>query len=66
MKGMNGTMKVNRFDVVELKDKNKATILNFQNNKYLVEVVTSDGTSMGNKEITEDDIEKVIFAKIKK
>lgn len=38
-------MKVNRFDVVELNDGNKATILNFQNNGYLVEVVGHDGKS---------------------
>lgn len=56
-------MKVNRFDVVELKDKNRATILNFQNNKYLVEVVTPDGISLGNIEITDNDINKVIFCK---
>ncbi len=56
-------MKVNRFDVVELKDKNKATILNFQNNKYLVDVVSPDGKSLGIKEINDNDIEKIIFAK---
>lgn len=56
-------MKINRFDVVELNDGNKATILNFQNNGYLVEVVTPDGKSLGNKEITEDEIEKIIYYK---
>ncbi len=56
-------MKINRFDVVELKDKNKATILNFQNNRYLVEVVSPDGKSLGTKLITDNDIEEVIFCK---
>lgn len=56
-------MVVNRFDVVELKDKNKATILNFQNNKYLVDVVSPDGKSLGIMEIDDNDIEKIIFAK---
>lgn len=56
-------MKINRFDVVELKDKNKATILNFQDNGYLVELVNSDGKSLGTKIITDNDIEEVIFCK---
>ena len=59
-------MKVNRFDVVELNDGNKATILNFQNNGYLVEVVGHDGKSLGSKEITDNDINKVIFCKLLK
>lgn len=59
-------MKFNRFDVVELKDKNNATILNFQNNQYLVEVVSPDGKSLGNREIVDDDINRVIFSKLLK
>lgn len=56
-------MKINRFDVVELNNGNRATILNFQNNRYLVEIVTPDGKSLGSREITDNDINKVIFCK---
>lgn len=56
-------MKIKIFDVVELKDKNRATILDIRNNKYLVEVVNSSGISLNNKIITDNDINKIIFAK---
>lgn len=56
-------MKIKVFDVVELKDKNKATILDIRNNEYLVEVVNSSGISLNNKIITDNDINKIIFAK---
>ena len=56
-------MKINKFDVVELNDKNKATILDIQDNKYLVEIVNDDGISLGTKTIEYQDISKVIFKK---
>lgn len=58
-------MKINKFDVVELNDKNKATILDIQDNKYLVEIVNDDGTSLGIRTIEYQDISKVIFKKSK-
>lgn len=58
-------MKINKFDVVELNDKNKATILDIQDNKYLVEIVNDDGISLGTKTIEYQDISKVIFKKSK-
>ena len=49
-------MKLKIFDVVELNDKNRATILNINNKEYLAEVVNSAGISLGNKVIKENDI----------
>ena len=56
-------MKINKFDVVELNDKNKATILDIQDNKYLVEIVNDDGISLETRTIEYQDISKVIFKK---
>ena len=38
-------MKLKIFDVVELKDNNRATILNINNKEYLAEVVNSTDIS---------------------
>ncbi len=57
-------MKYKVFDVVELKNKNKATILGIENNNiYKVEIVNCDGISQGMLEITESDINKIIIKK---
>ena len=56
-------MKINRFDVVELNNKNKATIRSIQNDGYLVEEVDLNGNSLGNKVINESEINKIIFSK---
>ena len=41
-------MRYKRFDVVELKNDNKATILDIkENNEYFVEIVDSNGTTIG-------------------
>ena len=58
-------MKINKFDVVELNDKNKATILDIQDNMYLVEIVNDDGISLETRTIEYQDISKVIFKKSK-
>ena len=58
-------MKINKFDVVELNDKNKATILDIHDNKYLVEIVNDDGISLETRTIEYQDISKVIFKKSK-
>lgn len=59
-------MKINQFDVVELKNKDRATILNISNNKYLSEIVNKMGERKEIKQITENDIFKVIYQKNKK
>ena len=56
-------MKVEIFDVVELNNQNKATILSIDNEVYLVEIVDKDGISQGTSYIKESDIKEVIFTK---
>ncbi len=56
-------MKVKIFDVVELNDQNKATILSINTNEYLVEIVDKNGISQGTSYIKESDIKEVIFTK---
>ena len=56
-------MKINRFDVIELNNKNKATIRCIQSDGYLVEEVDLQGNSLGNKVIKESEINKIIFSK---
>ena len=53
------------FDVVELIDGNKATILEIDKDKdkYKVEVVNENGISQGNKYISLSEINDVIFPK---
>lgn len=54
-------MKYKIFDVVKLKDSNKATILNIVNKKkYFAEIVNESGETIDRKEITEDEIESQI------
>lgn len=58
-------MKRNIFDVIELNNQNKATILNYKDNGYWCEIVNNDGKSLGNMVIYDTDINKVIFTKNK-
>lgn len=54
-------MKYKIFDVVRLKDSNKATILNILGKKkYFAEIVNDSGETIDRKEITEDEIENQI------
>ncbi|MBQ2938543.1 MAG: hypothetical protein IJE05_06715 [Clostridia bacterium] len=56
-------MKLRKFSVVELKDGNRATILDGQKKGYLAEIVSPYGISLGNKIISKDDINKVLLKK---
>lgn len=58
-------MKINKFDVVELKDKKRATILDIIKNKnqFIAEVVNAYGINLGNKIINSKDINRVIYSK---
>ena len=56
-------MKIKKFDVVELKNSNKATILDIKESKYVAEIVDANGKTIGIKEITESDINQVIYTK---
>lgn len=60
---MKKNMKYKQFDVVLLKNKNKATILGVENNKYNAEIVDDRGIRIDVKAITDDDIDKSIFIK---
>lgn len=53
----------NMFDVVELKNGNKATILSNEKNVIKIEEVDEMGISKGVKDIREDDIKDIIFKK---
>lgn len=53
----------NMFDVVELNNGNKATILTKENPIIKIEEVNDKGISLGIKEITDSDIKQVIFKK---
>ncbi len=54
-------MKIKVFDVVELNNGNKATILSIDEDVYKAEVVTSDGKSKGISNLEEKDIKEIIF-----
>lgn len=56
-------MKYKRFDVVELKDNNRATILNVNKNNYLAEIVNAYGITIDRNVITDNDIKKIIYTK---
>lgn len=57
-------MKIDKFDVVELKDNNRATILDKESkNKYFAEIVNSYGITLEKRIITSDEISKVIHKK---
>ena len=58
-------MQYKRFDVVELKDNNRATILETEKNKYLVEVVNAYGIILNKRYITKNMIKKLIYSKDK-
>lgn len=56
-------MKIKKFNVVELKNNNKATILEIiSKNEYLAEIVNPYGITVDNKIITNDDINKIIYS----
>ena len=58
-------MKLKRFEVVELVSGNKATILDIKNNEYFAEIVNRNGKTIENRNITENEIKKVIIYKDK-
>lgn len=58
-------MKYKRFDVVELNNGNKATILDTNNKDYYVEIVDLEGNRVDIKFIEENEISKMIFPKQK-
>lgn len=56
-------MRVKKFDVVELKNENRAVILAKENNKYFAEIVDSFGVKIEHRNISQEEIKRVIFSK---
>lgn len=56
-------MKYKVFDVLELMNGNKATIIEVFKNGYRVEIVDKNGIRQEIKEISESDIKKSIISK---
>ena len=56
-------MRIRKFDVVELKNGNRATILQVLGNRYLVEIVNAYGITLDKKIITGDEINKVVYSR---
>ena len=50
------------FDVIELFNGNKATILDINNNSYSVEIVDKKGNSLGFQKISKDEIKEIIYS----
>lgn len=59
-------MKIKKFNVVELKNGNRATILEVLGSKYLAEIVNAYGITLDKNIITENEINKVIYSKKKR
>lgn len=51
------------FDVVELYNENRAIILNVEKETYKAEIVDQEGTSLGIKNICEEEIKKTLISK---
>lgn len=57
-------MKINKFDVVELKDGNRATVVEVKDkNIYFAEVVNAYGITLEKRDIQEGEIVKIIYSK---
>ncbi len=56
-------MRLKKFDVVELVDENKATILDVTNNRCYAEIVDSNGKTIEYRNINQEEIIKILFKK---
>ena len=56
-------MKVKQFDVIKLKDNNKATILKVCKNKYYAQITNEYGETKENKYITKNDMNCFLYKK---
>lgn len=56
-------MKINQFDVVKLKNKDNAVILNRENQNYLVEIINLNGETKERREIQKDEISNIIYSR---
>ncbi len=58
-------MKIRKFNVVELKNHNRATILQVLGSRYFAEIVNTYGITLDKRIIEENEINKVIYSKRK-
>lgn len=56
-------MKINQFDVVKLKNKDNAIILNTENQNYLAEIIDLNGKTKERRNIQKDEISNIIYSK---
>lgn len=56
-------MRFKKFDVVELKNDNRAVILAKDNKEYYAEILDNFGNTLEHKNISADEIKRVIFSK---
>lgn len=56
-------MKYKQFDVVLLNNENRATILGINNNSYNAEIVDKLGNRIEVKQITDEEIDCILFKK---
>lgn len=56
-------MKINQFDVVKLKNKDNAVILNRENQNYLAEIINLNGETKERREIQKDEISNIIYSR---
>lgn len=55
-------MKINKFDVVELKDGNRTTIIEIKDkNSYFAEIVNAYGITIDKRDIQEKEIDRIIY-----
>lgn len=58
-------MKYNKFDVIELKNGNKAIIINKNNrNQYIAKIINSNSVTIEKKAIKDKEISKILYKKI--
>ena len=58
-------MKLKQFDVVELNNGNKATILDIKENQLYGEIVNENGITIEHRNIKENEIKKILIYKDK-
>lgn len=58
-------MRIKKFNVVELNNGNRATILDVLGNRYLAEIVNAYGITVDKKIINDNEINKIIYSREK-
>lgn len=56
-------MRFKKFDVVELKNENKAVILAKENKQFYAEILGNSGNTLEHRYISAEEIKRVIFSK---